>query len=216
MSSFDQVAIERAYKKWARVYDLLTPAYLLGNEQRLRGETISRLRLQPGQTVLDLACGTGRNFPLILERIGSTGTLVGVDYTSAMLARAKERVDRHGYKNVELIYEDAALIDLKRKFDAALCTLAIGVIPDYQEALDRMVAHLKAGGRLAIGDAKRSSGFNGRAFNWLADLLGNGAAEDVSRKPWELLREMLDDFQYKEWFSGFFYVASGCVRNTEF
>jgi ubiquinone/menaquinone biosynthesis C-methylase UbiE len=216
MSSFDQIAIERTYQKWAKVYDLLTPAYLLGNEKRLRRETISRLHLQPGQTVLDLACGTGRNFPLILERIGSTGKLIGVDYTSAMLARAKERVDREGWKNVELIYEDVALIDLKRKFDAALCTLAIGVIPDYQEALNRMLTHVKPGGWLAIGDAKRSSGWNGLAFNWLADLLGNGAAEDVSRRPWESLREMLGDFQYTEWFSGFFYVASGSVQNTEF
>src|SRR5215216_4385161 len=113
MSNFDQITIERTYQKWAKVYDLLTPAYLLGNEKRLRRETINSLHLQPGQTVLDLACGTGRNFPLILERIGPTGKLVGVDYTSAMLARAQERVERAGWRNVELIYEDAALIDLK-------------------------------------------------------------------------------------------------------
>jgi len=64
--------------------------YLLGNEKRLRQETIGSLNLQPGQTVLDIACGTGRNFPLILEKIGPTGRLVGVDYTDAMLARARK------------------------------------------------------------------------------------------------------------------------------
>jgi hypothetical protein len=113
-----------------------------------------------------------------------------------------------------LIQADAARIDLGRKFDAALCTLAIGVIPDYRSALDCMIAHVKPGGRLAIGDAKRSSGLAGCSFNWLADLLGYGAAEDVSRRPWESLREMLSDFEYKEWFSRFFYVASGSVLNT--
>jgi len=90
-----------------------------------------------------------------------------------------------------------------------LCTLALGVIPDYRGALNRMTEHLKPGGWLAIGDAKRSSGLAGRSFNWLADLLGYGAAEDVSRRPWELLRTMLNNFYYKEWFSGFFYVAAG-------
>lgn len=90
----------------------MTPIYLLGNEKRLRRETIGSLHLQPGQTVLDVACGTGRNFPLILEKIGPTGKLVGVDYTSDMLVRAKERVEREGWKNVELIQADAARIEL--------------------------------------------------------------------------------------------------------
>lgn len=213
MSNFDQTAIEHTYQYWAKVYDWLTPIYLLGNEKRLRKKTISSLHLQPGQTVLDIACGTGRNFPLILEKIGPTGRLVGVDYTLAMLTRARERVKRERWKNVELIQGDAARIDLERKFDATLCTLAIGVIPDYRGALDRMVAHVKPGGWVAIGDAKRSSGLSGRSFNWLADLLGYGAAEDVSRRPWELLQQMLGDFGYQEWFSGFFYVAAGNVQN---
>ena len=214
MNSFDQTAIERLYQSWAKVYDWLTPIYILGNENRLRRETIGSLRLQPGQTVLDIACGTGRNFPLILEKIGPSGKLVGVDYTSAMLDRARKRVKREGWENVELIRGDAARIDLERKFDAALCTLAIGVIPDYRGALYRMVAHVKPGGWLAIGDAKRSSGWNGFVFNWLAELLGYGAAEVMSRRPWESLQEMLIDFHYKEWFSGFFYVAAGRTQNT--
>lgn len=93
MSSFDQATIEQAYQNWAKVYDWLTPIYILGNEKRLRRRTIVSLHLQPGQTVLDIACGTGRNFPMILEKIGPTGRLVGVDYTAAMLDRARERVE---------------------------------------------------------------------------------------------------------------------------
>ncbi len=214
MSSYDQGVIERTYQNWAKVYDWLTPTYLLGNEKRLRRETVGCLHLQPGQTVLDVACGTGRNFPSILEKIGPTGRLVGVDYTHAMLSRAIERVQRKGWRNVELVQLDAARMDLRQKFDSTLCTLATGVIPDYRGALDRMVEHVKPGGRLAIGDAKRSSGFSGHAFNWLAELLGYGAAEVMSRHPWDSLQQMLDDFHYEEWFSGFFYVAGGSVPNN--
>src|SRR5579859_6452294 len=211
--SFDQTAIERLYQKWAKVYDWLTPIYLLGNESRLRRRTIDCLHLQPGQTVLDLACGTGRNFPLILEKLGPAGRLVGVDYTFAMLARARQRVERETLENVELIQADAARIDLQRRFDAALCTLAIGVIPDYRSALDRMLAHVNPGGRLAISDGKRSSLWYGRPFNWWADLAGHGAGEVMSRQPWESLRGMVDNFQYEEWFWGFFYVAGGNTQN---
>lgn len=209
VKNFNQTAIEHSYQNWAKVYDWLTPAYLLGNEKRLRQETINLLDLQPGQTVLDIACGTGRNFPLILAKIGASGKLVGVDYTSAMLARAQEHVERSGWKNVALVEADAAQIDLKQTFDAVLCTLAMGVIPDECSTLNRMVAHLKPGGRLAIGDAKRSSRWYGRPLNWVADLLGAGAAEVMTRQPWETLRAMLLDFSYKEWFSGFFYAAGG-------
>jgi demethylmenaquinone methyltransferase/2-methoxy-6-polyprenyl-1,4-benzoquinol methylase len=215
MSSFSQTAIERTYQNWAKVYDWLTPFYLLGNERRLRAETIRCLYLQPGQSVLDIACGTGRNFPLILEKIGPSGKLVGVDYTDAMLARAREQVKREGWKNVELLYADAVSINLGQTFDAALSTLAIGVIPDYRNTLKRMMEHLIPGGRLAIGDVKRSTGIAGLSFNWLADLLGNGAAEDVSRRPWEILQGRLDDFHYSQWFSGFFYVAAGSVPGRE-
>lgn len=213
MSRFDQSFIEHTYQNWAKVYDWLTPIYLLGNEKRLREKTIGLLHLQPGETVLDIACGTGRNFALILEKIGPTGRLIGVDYTPAMLTRARERVEREEWKNVELIQADAACIDLGRKFDAALCTLAISAIPNYRGALDRMAAHLKPGGWLAISDAQRSSGWTGFLFNWLADLLAYGAAAVSTRRPWEILREMLGDFHYEEWFSGFFYVAGGRVPN---
>jgi len=211
MRNLDQTAIEHTYQNWAKVYEWLTPIYLLGNETRLRLKTIASLLLQPGQTVLDVACGTGRNFPLILEKIGSTGKLVGVDYTSDMLARAQERVEREGWKNVELIQADAARIELEQTFDATLSTLAISVIPDYRGALDRMLAHVKPSGYLAIGDAKRSSRWYSRPFNWVADILGHGAAGMMSRRPWEPLQEILNDYLYDEWFMGFFYVAAGRV-----
>jgi len=211
MSNLDQTAIEHTYQNWAKVYEWLTPIYLLGNEKRLRLETIASLQLQSGQTVLDVACGTGRNFPLILEKIGPTGKLVGVDYTSDMLARAQERVEHEGWNNVELIQADAARIELGKTFDASLCTLAISVIPDYHGALARMLAHVRPGGYLAIGDAKRSSRWYGRPFNWVANFLGNGAAGKMSRRPWESLREMLKDLHYNGWFMGFFYAAVGRV-----
>ena len=214
MSNLDQATIEHTYQNWAKVYEWLTPIYLLGNEKRLRLETIASLHLQPGQTILDIGCGTGRNFPLILKKIGPTGKLVGVDYTSDMLARAQERVKREEWKNVELIQADAARIELGQTFDATLSTLAISVIPDYRSAMDRMLAHVKPGGYLAIGDAKRSSRWYGRSFNWIADLLGDGAAGVMSRKPWELMKTKLGNFHYDEWFMGFFYVAAGQVQTN--
>ena len=71
---------------------------------------------------------------------------MGVDYTGAMLAHARKRVSCEGWQNVELIRADAARLELRRQFDAALCILAIGVIPDYRGVLGRMVSHIVPGG----------------------------------------------------------------------
>jgi len=209
MSGLDQLTITRMYRWWAGIYDAVSPVYLLGNEGRLRREAIHALHPQPGQAVLEIACGTGRNFPLIMERIGPSGVLVGVDYSAAMLARAQARVARRGWRNVRLIRADAARIALGRQFDAALCTLAMGVIPDYENALTRMVEHVRSGGRVAIADGKRSTRWYARPFNGVAYLLGLGAGSDVSRRPWETLDRLVDEFEYREWFMGFFYVATG-------
>jgi len=67
---------------------------------------------------------------------------------------------------------------------------------------------------MAISDAKRSSRWYGRLLNWIAYLLGYGAAEVMTRRPWELLRERLGDFHYEEWSWGFFYVSGGSVQNA--
>lgn len=83
-----QVDIRRVYNLWAPIY-ALADVYLLGQLPRLRQIAVDRLRLTPGDSVLEISCGTGTNFPYLLERIGPSGRLVGIDYTPALLADAR-------------------------------------------------------------------------------------------------------------------------------
>jgi demethylmenaquinone methyltransferase/2-methoxy-6-polyprenyl-1,4-benzoquinol methylase len=91
-----QHQIRTTYTQKARSYDVWVRGMTLGIETRLRRRLIRRLALHPGDRVLDIACGTGLNFPIIQEAIGSTGSLTGVDLTSAMLAEAGKRVAAYG------------------------------------------------------------------------------------------------------------------------
>lgn len=209
---FDPSTIRKTYQVWAPIYHWFTPLYLLGNEARLRREAVDALRLEPGQKVLDMGCGTGRNFPVIMKRIGREGALVGVDYTPAMLQQAQKLVERNQWRNVRLVQGDAAQVELAERYDAVLATLAISVIPDYRNALENMVQHLSTGGRIAIADAKRSQRWYARPFNWVSLLLGWGAAANLARQPWQVLRTLVDDFFYTDWFMGFFYVSGGTVH----
>ena len=103
---------------------------------------------------------------------------------------------------------NAARISLDQQFNAALCTLALSVIPDYESALKVMVNHVRPGGMVAIADGKLSTNWYARLF---VIVLGWGAAADITRRPWAALGEMVGSFIYHQWFMGFFYLAAGRV-----
>src|SRR3984957_15253793 len=90
------------YRKKAKHYDVTSRLYPVPGypqrEQRLR--TVQALGLRAGDTVVDMACGTGLNFSLIERAIGPGGRIIGVDLTDAMLARARERAQTNGWTNV--------------------------------------------------------------------------------------------------------------------
>lgn len=121
------------YTGGARLYDLLAgerPVYRAG-----RRLGIAELQLQPGARVLDVGCGTGLNFPLLLDAVGPSGALVGVDASGSMLSRARARRETGGWSNVTLVEADAALLDaaLSRStasglFDAALLSYSLSII----------------------------------------------------------------------------------------
>ena len=98
------------YRKKAKHYDLTSRLYPApGYPQRAqRLRAVTALRLRAGDTVVDMACGTGLNFALIQAAIGPSGRIVGVDLTDAMLAQAQDRIEVNGWSNVSLVQSDAA------------------------------------------------------------------------------------------------------------
>jgi len=169
-----------------------------------------RAGIAPRGTVLDLACGTGSNFPYLQRAVGPSGHLVGFDYTPEMLAQARERVARAGWANVTLIRGDAAQLSLDAPVGGVLCTLALSVIPGWRAAIARAADVLRLGGVFAVADARLSTHPLGRLLNPVAKLMGWGAAADIGRRPWEEMTHYLEDVQCREFFlSGFFYVAWG-------
>jgi ubiquinone/menaquinone biosynthesis C-methylase UbiE len=205
---FSQDSIRRIYNVWAPRYQLAN-LYLLGQLPRMRRLAVGRLQLRPGDSVLEISCGTGANFPYIQEHIGPGGRLVGIDYTQAMLDQAGQLVEERGWRNVELLHADAAELDLNEKFDGMLWMLAASVVPGWQEALERAVAHLKPDGWLVIADVRLSECWYARPFNWYANVMGLGAAADIGRRPWERLSGHLVHVGYDELLLGFLYIAWG-------
>ncbi|MCO4748134.1 MAG: class I SAM-dependent methyltransferase [Proteobacteria bacterium] len=151
--------VQQNYDRLARSYDFWNRwvAEPLTGIEALRAQTVERLELQEGDSVLDIGCGTGLNLPYLVEAVGESGRVVALDYSEGMLAKARERVRQSGWSNVELVQGDAAVLaDVGGPFDGVMSTWALGIVDDLPGALERAVEVLGPGGRLAILDLHRT------------------------------------------------------------
>jgi SAM-dependent methyltransferase len=118
--------------------------------QFLSDRTIERLNLTPGQSVLDVACGTAPATIVASGLVGPTGSVVGVDYADGMLAVAKRNIDALGLSNVRLEQGDMLALPYGAEFDAVVCVLGIFFVEDMPAAARALWAHVKPGGRLSV------------------------------------------------------------------
>src|SRR5580698_7622390 len=208
------------YRKKARHYDVTSRLYPApGYPQRTqRLRAVHALGLGPGDTVIDMACGTGLNFPLLQQVVGPAGRIVGVDLTDAMLARAQDRIKANGWSNVSLVQADAAGFDFPAQVDAILSTYALTQVPECAAVIAHGAAALSAGGRWVVLDLKVPDNTPGRLaqlgtatvrpFAWIDEW--------VMRRPWEAIRaamqEELADPSWTELFFGTAFLAAGSKR----
>ncbi len=184
------------WNRWARVWIPFLRAVRL--DRRYRREGISVLELEKGTAVLDIACGTGFNFPFLVEAIGPEGHIVAVDIAPAMLRRAEAYALENGWENIEFILGDVAETQLPEA-DAAAAFWCMVSIPRYRAALRNIVSSLRNGGRLAVLDFKRMDAFPGRVLNPLFEMIGRVTYQDVTREPWLYMESLLASVEMREW-----------------
>jgi demethylmenaquinone methyltransferase/2-methoxy-6-polyprenyl-1,4-benzoquinol methylase len=212
-----QERLIETYRKKAKHYDITSRLYPApGYPQRAqRIQAVRALGLRPGDTVVDLACGTGLNFRLLEKVVGPRGRIVGVDLTDAMLARAQDRIATNGWSNVSLVQADAAGFDFPAGVDAILSTYALTQVPECAEVIAHGAKALSGGGRWAVLDLK----VPGNTPGWVAQagtaIVRPFASIDewTRRRPWEVIRvameEELADFSWTELTFGTAFLAAG-------
>ncbi|MBI5065159.1 class I SAM-dependent methyltransferase [Candidatus Woesearchaeota archaeon] len=138
--------VEQMYALHSKFYDITRWLFVWN-----RNKAINKLELNEGNTVLVVGCGTGYGFDKILEQIGRNGKIIGIDYSKHMLGKARQKVQKNKWNNVELIQADAAYYKTKN-VDAVLYSYSITMIPEWQKSLRNSYDALNKGGKLVIVD----------------------------------------------------------------
>ena len=195
----------RKYRRHAAGYDATTR-----RTEPNRRRTIARLALGPGDTVLDVGCGTGLSFPILEAAIGLEGRLVGIEQSPDMLALARRRVAQAGWDNVTLVQCPVEAAEIPFRLDAVLLHFAHDVLRS-PGALDNIFRAARPGARVAAAGMKYLTWWAApanlyillKAWPYVTTFEGLG-------RPWSLLQERyVRDLSIEPVFWGGGFIAHG-------
>jgi ubiquinone/menaquinone biosynthesis C-methylase UbiE len=118
---------------------------------RFGQRTIDHLQLQPGNTVLDVCCGSGASAIPAAKQVGDTGSVLGIDLAESLLELAHHKSQQQELKNIEFRCSDFTNLNLPDdSFDAIVCVFGIFFVPNMEAAVAELWRMLRPGGKLAI------------------------------------------------------------------
>ncbi len=195
------------YGRRASVYDRELAAF-----EPIRRNAIARLRLQPGDAVLDVGCGTGLSFAQLQSAIGAAGQVTGIEQCHEMLALAQARVAQAGWNNVTLLHSAVEDSHIGARGDAALFHFTHDILRNPQ-AIGNVMQCLRPGGRVVAVGLQWSYPWAWATnwWVWLAALHSVSKLEGLDQ-PWSLLAQHLDQLEVSTTWQGGVFIASGVRR----
>lgn len=143
-----RAAVQGMFAEIAPTYDKANSIMSFRMHHQWRKMAVETLNLQPGNTVLDLCCGTGDFLPLLREKVGTMGQLIGLDFCEPMLIQSRQK-DSESL----LCLADASRIPLPdQSVDAVTVGWGMRNVPDVDQVHREIVRVLKPGGRFVSVD----------------------------------------------------------------
>ncbi|HUO01410.1 MAG TPA: class I SAM-dependent methyltransferase [Rhizomicrobium sp.] len=162
--------MDRVYRPQRHIYDLTRKYYLLGRDRLIAG-----LALEPGSSLIEVGCGTGRNLIAIARRYPQA-RLYGLDASQAMLEIARTKIGAAGLED-RIVLRQGLAEELsasqfgRESFDHVLFSYCLSMVPDWQGALFAAGKTLSESGHWHVvdfADLKGLGGFARKALlSWL-------------------------------------------------
>jgi len=191
----------------------MAPSYELSCRriELLRALAIEKLALTPGETVIDVACGTGVTTATLARAVGGAGCVVGIELSPQMAALARQRLDAAGLVQARIEVAAVHQARVVERADAFLFSFTHDVLQQ-SEALDALVRMAKPGARYAVLGMRTLPWWRGwpvnlfvmwRARHYLTTFHGLAA-------PWVRLEAVSREFKLVgTWHAGTTYMALG-------
>lgn len=144
----------------AEVYNIMTDDYsdLQGYNQEADlglgcGLPTQFAKIQPGDTVIDLGSGAGNDCFVARHETGESGKVIGIDFTEAMIKKARANAEKLGYNNVEFRQGDIDNMPVSDSVaDVVVSNCVLNLVPDKQKVISEIFRVLKPGGHFSISD----------------------------------------------------------------
>jgi demethylphylloquinol methyltransferase len=198
-SNYTSTDIQAIFNRIAPVYDRLNNDLSLGIHWIWKQMTVSWSGAKPGDTCLDLCCGSGDITQLMAKQIGTTGTVIGADFAPAQLEHAAARI-ADIYPPLDWInWVEADALNLPftdNYFDAATMGYGLRNVTDIPRCLSELHRVLKTDAKVAILDFHRPQSNLIRRFQqwYLAAIVVPKAAQLGMTDEYAYLNPSLDRF----------------------
>jgi arsenite methyltransferase len=171
--SSDHAGVKAVAEAFGYTAEELTSIPAAANMGLSCGNPTATAHLKPGEVVVDLGSGGGLDVFLASKMVGPTGRAIGIDMTSAMIARARANAASGGYTNVEFHLSTIDKIPLPdASVDCVISNCVLNLAPDKPAVFREIARLLKPGGRLAVSDIALKHDLPQALANSLAAYVG--------------------------------------------
>jgi demethylmenaquinone methyltransferase/2-methoxy-6-polyprenyl-1,4-benzoquinol methylase len=144
--TLEEEQVRAMFDRIARVYDAMNSVMTAGLHHRWRERAVDLAAVAPGASALDVACGTGDLAIALARCVGPAGSVIGADFSEAMLERARD-------KSAAVAWEWANALELPYaddRFDAATVGFGARNFADLDRGLAEMARVVRPGGRVVV------------------------------------------------------------------
>ncbi len=198
---------EARYDRMAPHYARLLRVASLGTISGHYRAVAASLDVPEYSSVVELGCGPATVTPYLREALGETVRITGVDLSGQMIALARTRAEREGWKNVTYVQSDATAWRPQDPADAVVFSLVLSGLPDPLGCVDRALAWMRSGGQIVVLDSFLAPG---RGFaNWVIRAKAPRVGAVPEDLPLDALLERLENPQTTHYSAGIYTVVSG-------